>query len=279
LEEILELAQRGIDGDSTAHLTYSQGDLEIYPRSDLKQVVPDDLKEIIQEAGDPDGLNNLGFSITQDSPIRRVGINIGPGEWTTYRVESDDQTWAYGRYHELTDKLVSDRTLYAKLRSSRPQTLREGKDDKWRPSAWEPKKDWRLIFLTVLVAIPFALSLIALVYMAFVTAVAYAKPTNTGYTRQQFQRAIQTQKDALTQVHWMGAHWAVIFGLTLSYAIILLALSRWLKSFLKSKVILRKAPFLSQFNFRGSNTDPVALGSFYVALITLIITGIALLIP
>ena len=278
LEEMLELAQRGFDGDSIAHLTYSQGDLEIYPRSDLKQVVPDDLNEIIQEAGNPDGLNNLDFSITQDSPLRKVSINIGPGEWTTYWVESVDQTWAYGRYHELTDIFVRDRTIYAKCRSSRPQALREGSGDKWRPTAWEPKKDWRIIFMSALVITPFVLAFLVLVSVALIAIVAYTPSTGAGYTRQQYQQAIRTQKDSLAQIHWMGAHWAVIAGLTLSYIIILWALSRWLKTFLNSRVILRKATLLSQFSFRGANSDPVAVGSFYAAFLTMIITVIALII-
>ena len=64
-------------------------------------------------------------------------MQIGYGEWTTYLVESDDQTWAYGRYHELTDNLLANRSVFAKGYSPSPQILQEGTDNKWRRAAWK----------------------------------------------------------------------------------------------------------------------------------------------
>ncbi|SRR5258708_39661741 len=95
LESLLELAQRGIDSaNTTSQLTYLQGDLEIYPNQHVGIILPDHLADLIKEADEPNELDNLAFSVSQPSPARHVEISIGPGEWTTYHVESDDQTWA-----------------------------------------------------------------------------------------------------------------------------------------------------------------------------------------
>ena len=272
-EELLELAQRGIDGDSAASLRYSQGDLEIYSEDDLRRVTPDDLDAIIREAGDPEELTNLTFCIGQDSPVRMVTIVIEPDDWTMYEVESEDQTWAFGRYHELTEKLLGDRSLYSKFRSASPEVLREGAD-KWQPAAWEPVKDWRIFLTGSSVVIPWILFIGALLYALLVSGDASVKPGQPGQTIQ----TVPNYQQALAQVRWFDAHSTVIISLILIYAIILFTYMRWLRVFLHSKVILRPASLMSRFSFRAANSDPVALGSFYVVLITLIVTGIALLI-
>src|SRR6202046_2458788 len=165
LESLLELAQRGIDStDTVARLTYLQGDLEIYPQDHEGIILPSHLAEIIKEAGEPNELNNLTFSIDQPCPNRRVEISIGPGVWTNYRVESDDQTWAFGRYHEVTGRLMADRCNYTKCTSASPQIIQEGTDDKWRPAAWESDEGWLIaisgmapMFVTLLLGVWLAL--------------------------------------------------------------------------------------------------------------------------
>jgi hypothetical protein len=268
---MLELAQGGIEErDSEAHLTYLQGDLEIYPQDNLKRVLPDHLSEVIKEGGDPDELNNLDFSITQEAPSRRVDIRIGPGEWTMYRVESDDQTWAFGRYHELTDKLLKDRSLWAKFRSTSPEVLRDGADDKWRSAAWEPVNDWRITLTGVIAIFAWIVPLIE----AITVATFVVNYHSHGRTKID----ISNREQATSVIHWAGANKVIIIGLTLSYLVGLVAWGRWFKTLLKSGVMLRKASLLSQFNFNSKKADSVVLASFYVSFFTLIFTTLTLLI-
>jgi hypothetical protein len=262
---MLELAQRGIDGDSEAHLTYSQGDLEIYPQGTLKRVLPDDLKEVIHEAGDPDELSNLNFSINQTSPVRVIDIYIGPGDWTEYTVESDDQTWALGRYHELTERLLNSRTIYAKCRSRSPQTLREDKASIWQPAPWELAKGWRIVAINSLRIIAGLIPGLIAAYIGLTAVSAYTSTSDP--TRQDKQ----TSQQSLVQMHWIGAHVVPILLLAVSYIVIVFGLRRWFKTFLTSKVILRQSTLLGQFSFRGSASDPLALASFYAAVAALLV--------
>jgi hypothetical protein len=269
---MLELAQKGIgEEDSLAHLTYSQGDLEIYSQDDMKRVLPGHLTEVITEAGEPDELNNLYFYISQDNPVRRVEINIGPGDWTTYRVESDDQTWAFGRYHELTDRLLIDRCMYAKGAAPRPEVLHEGTDDNWRPAAWEPVKDWRIALSVIAPSFAALLPAVAVLSAALVAFTYYASNGNTKNDKLDHQQLLQL-------IHSAGTNKAIIIGMSLSYLIGLFAVRRWLRSFLKSAVVLRKISLLSQFNFQNKKSDTVILASFYVSFATLIITALAMLL-
>ena len=126
LQQTLELAQGGIDDpDSSASLVYSRGNLEFYPEGKLNKILPKHLDQAIEAAGRPDRLDNLTFSIRQDDLSRSVDIQIGSDGWTFYRVESDDQTWAHGRYHERTENFLQHRGLYAKYTDPVPQTLEE----------------------------------------------------------------------------------------------------------------------------------------------------------
>jgi hypothetical protein len=131
------------------------------------------LSEIIREAGNPDELDNLYFSISQDSPPRRVDIQIGSGDWTTYLIESDDQTWAYGRYHELTEMLLADRSLYAKGHSGAPEVPQKGTGDKWRAAAWELTTNWRMTFASVAFGLLVFVLIISIVPIPIVLAYYY----------------------------------------------------------------------------------------------------------
>jgi hypothetical protein len=272
LESLLELAQRGMDAaDTTAHLTYLQGDLEIYPHDHGGIVLPDHFAEIIKEAGEPTELNNLLFSVIQPFPPRRVEVSIGPGEWTTYRVESDDQTWAFGRYHELTDRLMADRCNYAKGTSASPQIIEERTDDKWRPAAWESDKGW-LIALSAMAPKLAALSLLAgFLFVAYIPFEASFGPVKTKADRAQHAAALRTE-------HWLHTHSFAVFVLMTSCLVAIYAWWRWLRSSLISAVILRKTSLAYQFSFRNKRQDSLALASTYIALLTLIVTVIALIL-
>src|SRR5262249_2514380 len=113
--------------------------------------------------------------------------------------------------------------------------------------------------------------LMAVLYPALTVAVAYAL---LGKTKQDQLNHEQT----VAQVHWLQMHSSLLIVLLVSYAVMHFALLRWARAFLHSKVTLRPLLLLLRFSFGTASSDPVALGSFYVALTTLIVTGIALLV-
>ena len=268
LQELLEIAQKDFCDASDASMIYLQGDFEITPQVDKGKILPRHVDEMIKDAGDPNELNNLSFSISQTAPMQNVEIHIGSGGWTTYRVKSTDQTWAYGRYHELTDKLMSDRSLYAKFSAGQPEILRE--DNKWRTTAWEVSKDWRELGTAVAASIPW-LPLVATGCFGFVIAAYAASPGSNAAERQSHKLALQ-------DVHNLHTHASILIVLTVLYIITLYAYRAWLRSWLRSKIVLRKPPLMSQFSFRDRKSGAVGLASFYIAVFTLIVTTVAVII-
>lgn len=272
LEEILELAQRGIEENSVANLKYSQGDADIYSPGNHGKILPENLSEIIREAGNPDELTNLYFSINQDSPARRIDIQIGSGsgDWTTYLIESDDPTWAYGRYHELTERLLANRGLYAKGHSPGPQVLQKGTGNRWRPAVWELVPDWRA---SVAESLPKALWLIlAIEIVPILIALAYYyDSTNTKVSRND-------QRNAEHVLQWFSNNSGVLFFITVSYVIMLIFLRRRMKTFLKSKVILQGVSLFSQLSFRRNRDDAVQLMILYLTFLLLVVGIITFLI-
>lgn len=268
---MLEIAQKDFGSASEAHLVYYKGDLKISP-DDLNsvEILPRHVNEVIKQAGDPDELNNLVFSISQVSPMRRIEIRVGFGSWTTYRIESDDQTWAFGRYHELTDKLMNNRSLYAKFRSGQPQVMKEGTDDKWRPAVWEVRNDWRELAVAIAAGIPWLPVLLAAMYAVFVTGYA----VSSGSTAAERYNHEQALRDA----HNLASHSSIITILAFAYAFTLFAYRRWLGSWLRSKIVTRKSPLMSQFSFRDRKSGAVSLASFYVVVFTFIVSTIAIII-
>jgi hypothetical protein len=228
------------------------------------------LSEIIREGGNPDELNNLYFSISQDSPARRVDIQIGSGDWTTYLIESDDQTWAYGRYHELIEMLLADRRLYAKGHSAAPQVPQEGIGDKWRAAAWELKTSWRATFasaafgvLVGILAISIAPIPIALAY--------YYNAANTMVGKSDKQNAEHV-------LQWYNNNGSTLFLLFVAYIAMLVVLRRQLKSLLRSKIALQETSFFSQLSFRRNRDEAVQLLTLYLTFLLVIVGVIALLV-
>jgi hypothetical protein len=270
LEEILELAQRGIDENPAASLKYSQGDKDHYSHVHHGKILPANVAEIIKLAGDPDDLNNLEFSINQDAPARRVDIQIGPGDWTKYLIESDDQTWAYGRYHELTERLLANRSSYAKGHLPRPEILRNDTDDKWRSTVWELVPDWRATFADNFLK-PLWLALSVEIFPILVAMVYYFDPTNN-----RVGRADQNNAEHLLQ--WFNDNSFILIFITLSYIFMLIFLRRWTRTFLRSKVRLRGVSIFSQLSFRRNRDDAVQLIILYLTFLLLVIGVITLLL-
>lgn len=270
LEEILQLAQKGIDENSAVSLKYSQGDKDHYSHGNHGKILPVNVAEIVKLAGDPDDLNNLEFSISQDAPARRVNIQIGPGDWTKYLIESDDQTWAYGRYHELTERLLANRSSYAKGHFARPEVLRNDTDDKWRATVWELVPDWRASFADHFLT-PMWLALSVEIFPILVALVYYFNPTNN-----RVGRADQNNAEHLLQ--WFNNNSFVLILITLSYVFMLIYLRRWMRTFLRSKVRLRDVSIFSQLSFRRNRDDAVQLIILYLTFLLLVIGVITLLI-
>ena len=266
---MLRVAQKDFDDTAEAQLVYSQGELEITPQAFTCEILPAHVDELIKEAGDPDELNNLLFTISQPSPIRKIEVRIGFGRWATYRVESDDETWAYGRYHELTDKFMRDRSLYAKFHSGQPEILKEGTDDKWRTTVWEVSKDWRESLVAVVASLPWWPLIVAALFAITITGYSVS-PGSTVSDKDNHKLALQ-------DAHHLAAHSSILTILTLCYLFTLYAYRHWMQNWIKSKIVVHRSPLVSQFSFRGGKSGAVSLASLYVAVfafITALITDI-----
>lgn len=272
LEEVLELAQKGIEDHPVALLRYSQGDEEIYSHgdSDSGKISRVNLQEIIEDAGDPGELHNLHFSVSQEVPVRRVEIQVGSGDWTTYLVESDDPTWAYGRYHELTDKLLISRSLYAKGHSPSPQILKEGTDNKWRPAAWELVSNWKTSAGDDLIKALWTVLIFELVLIAYAIG-TYYDPGGSS------QVAKNDQHNAAAALGWIDKNSFIIFLVNVTYIAMILALKRWMRYFLRSVVLLQNDSFLLQLSPSKNRNDPIRLITLYITFGALMVSIVALM--
>ena len=274
LEEMLELAQRGIDDTNVnAHLSYWQGDQQISPQDSMHKVLPRNLDEIIKEA-DPETreLSNLSFDISQDGPVERaVVIQIGPDQWTTYEVRSDDQTWAIGRYYELTNKLLNDRNLYSKAYSARPQVPQKGAQGSWKPGTWEVVDDLRVSLVKLAVWLSLWAAPIAAAIFAFFADSWY-------YPGGKTYADLMDHQNALNMLHWANVNQSTIILISLSYLLWLISgRLYWLKSWRKSAVVLKKSAILSQFSFTASGQNSVAIATFYATVVAVILAIITIL--
>jgi hypothetical protein len=55
------------------------------------------------EQGSLAELTDLKFEAGQGDQALHVEVQIGPGDWTIYEVQSSNDTWARGRYQQLTE--------------------------------------------------------------------------------------------------------------------------------------------------------------------------------
>lgn len=272
LERILELAQRGIEENSVANLKYSLGNKVFYSNGNNGRILPEDFRrDIVREAGNPGELNNLIFSISQASPVRRIEIEIGPGDWTTYLIESDDPTWAHGRYFEITEELLADRNLYAKGRSSTPQVPKEGTDE-WRPAVWELVSDWRASALDYLNVVLWFVVVIEIGIIIIADLYYHNTHGNAEVARNDHH-------NAQLVLNWFNNNATLLFFISLSYILMIIFLSRRMKKLLESKVILQGSnSFISQLRFQNNRNDAVQLALLYLTFFILIVGIVTLLI-
>jgi hypothetical protein len=272
----LELAQRGIGQNSVARLLYSRGNEEIYSEGSGGKILPENFGQVVRDAGDPSELNNLYFSIHQDSPVRSVEIEIGPGDWTRYFIESDDQTWAHGRYYEITEKLLANRSLYAKGSSSTPEVPKEGTDG-WRPAAWELVSDWRASAVgNVTLSLWSVLwCVVAAGIFTYLVALGYYYDT---YTNAEVAR--NDRHNAHLVLIWFRHNSALLLIVIFCYVVMVITLDRRVKKLLETKVILhgKGSSFLAQLGFQRNRNDAVQLAILYLTFLILIV-GIVALFP
>lgn len=274
LEELLELAQRGIDHDPAARLVYLQGREEIYAEKSSGKILPGDFGQVVKDAGDPRELNNLYFSISQVSPVRRVEIEIGPGEWTWYVIESDDQTWAHGRYHEITEKLLVDRSLYAKSHSSTPQVPGRGTDN-WHPAPWELTPDWRVS------AVDYVNQIVRWVLGCTMVAEIGTILVSLSYYHATYTDPEQAKNDryaANMVLEWFKHNTTWLLLLNLGYIFLVVMLNYWMKTFLSSRVILQdnNKSLLFQLGLQGNRDNLVNFAMLWLAFFSTIIGVVGL---
>lgn len=118
----MALSQKGIDSPkATAKIRYRQGSEVTTSGKGISKIEPQHLSKLIEESGNPKRLINFKFSAKQKNPYRRIEVTIRLDGWTYYEVASSDFTWALGRFHELTEKLLTNRRLTAKAQFPLPQ--------------------------------------------------------------------------------------------------------------------------------------------------------------
>jgi hypothetical protein len=270
---MLELAQRGIDKNPETELIYAQGNEEIFSRGNEGHILPENLAQVIKDADDPAEMNNFFFSIGQDSPVRRVEIEIGPGDWTRYFIESDDPTWAHGRYHEVTEKLLASRSLYAKGHASAPQVPREGTNE-WRPAAWELVSNWRANIAN------YTIPALWIILIAEIVTITVALSYYYDDAGAKSKVAVSDRHNAEVALNWFHSNSALLAFITFSYVAMIILVRQRMRRLLRSKIILegRGSSFFSQLGFKRNRDDAIQLATVYLTLLILMVGVAALLV-
>jgi hypothetical protein len=114
-------------------------------------------------------------------PNRYVQIEIGPGDSTTYTVGSDDSTWTLGRHYGLTEKLLSDRSHYAKYRVPAPgMSIQKSNLLAYEDLPWKTDRNWRIRLAGATSCVPFGVNYVC-AFVAILLAFTYFRQT----TRRQ----------------------------------------------------------------------------------------------
>jgi hypothetical protein len=248
--DLLELSQRGIDEpDSTAELIYQQGSNVTTSDKGVRKVTAESLSELIKESGETRHLINLEFSANQESPHRSVRIHIHPDGWTYYGVESSDFTWALGRFHELTEMLLANRRLPAKVKFPLPEVVTPKQEFmSWGTPFWSSTDDWRITLVKLFKDAPF--------WFPFLVVVAFtASPPSSSL-----------------------AHTISLASLTLAYAAFLFGYYRWLQATFRSNVSMAR----SQLNIRSlvidKEAEPVDRGILLVTVVGVLVSILTLIV-
>ena len=165
---------------------------------------------------------------------------------------------------------MADRCNYAKGTSASPEIVQEGTQGKWRPAAWESDKRWLISLSAKAPKIAIWFLLCGFIYFGYVVLEANFGPIKTRIDRANRVSAIHAE-------HWLRTHSFTVFLITMSCIIGIYAWRRWLRSLLISSVILERSSLAYRFSFQDKQQDSVALASAYIALLTLVVTIVALI--
>jgi hypothetical protein len=247
--ELLELAQRGIDApDATAELYYQRGSNVTTSDKGVSKITAEQLSKLIEESGESKNLANLKFSSSQDSQARSVNLNIDTDGWVYYTVESSDFTWALGRFHELTEALLDKRRLPAKARFPLPEILTSRQSYMaWGGALWLPLRDWRITLVNMFRESPVAIIPLILLSFAFV--------------RPSFSVAGEI----------------VVAGLALAYAAILFGYDHWLRETYRSYVSIARPRLGIISVIFDKEADPASRGILLFTIVGVVV-GILTLI-
>jgi len=262
------LAQKDMrKSKSSAEIICVIGETRLRSDNGTQLIEPDSLRTLIKDTSGIRELDNFVFYVSQKDPNRYVEIEIGPGDWTTYTVESDDVTWTLGRHYELTEKLLSHRSSYAKYKIPAPcLSIQKGSLLAYEDLPWKAERNWRISLAeAVSKAATFTNYLCAVI--AIILAFAYFGKT----AKQRAAADIQISRF----VDSVG--FVVLVLLAFSYMLLYFAARKWHARQLKSRVIVEKPSLLMAFTFRDAKVDPIGLGSFYVGVGALLAAVAALL--
>jgi hypothetical protein len=225
-------------------------------------IEPEYLDALMTEVDGIRELDNLTFRIEQQDPKRYILIDIGPGDWTEYTVESDSDTWTLGRHYELTEKLLEDRSFYAKYKRPRPYILVKEKGRfVWETVPWKPGRGWRMTVAGTSEALVWSINRLVPLGALFAIA-AYI-----GDTKKQRHVFIENLNN-FSRSGWLAFSLAML----IAYLFLRIAFWRWGLLRLKSRVKISSPSILAQFTFSGTDADVVTLASLYVAIAIFLIT-------
>jgi hypothetical protein len=241
------------------------GETRLRTDAGLQLVEPEDLRSLIKDAIGIRELDNFAFWVRQKDPNRYVEIEIGPGDWTMYTIESDDITWTLGRHYELTEQMLIDRSSYAKHKIPAPRlSIQKGSLLVYEDLPWKAERNWRISFQETISNVAIGVNVVVAIF-AILLAFSYFGKT----ARQRAEANVRISQ------FFDSRSFVALVLLALSYGLLYVAARKLHARQLKSRVIVRKPSLLLAFTFRDAKIDPIGLGSFYIGVAALVATVVA----
>jgi hypothetical protein len=240
---MLEIAQQGIeDPTSKAAVSYQHHSDVTEPDEHLSRITPDHIVKLIEESGETSSLDNLKLSVAQENPIRSVQIEIDPEGWTYYTVQSSDLTWALGRFHELTEEFLKNRSRYTQIESPLPEILTQGGYRAWGAALWIPGRDGLLSSIRALMRVG--------MFLAFLLSIGVMISPG-GVAPKSF--AIATMAAIYGYIHWS-------------------------RTLLKSHIIIDQTPRSVRAVLLSKQSDPTSRATHYIMILSIFVTIISIIL-
>lgn len=248
--ELLTLSQKGMDSPkTTAKIRYRQGSEVTTSGKGISKIELKHLSKLIEESGNPKRLINFKFSAKQKNPSRRIEVAIRLDGWTYYEVASNDFTWALGRFHELTEMLLSNRSDWAVAQSPLPQVVTPGQYySDWGGPLWIATYDQRVTLIRRFKRFP--------IWFAFFIILVFV---------------IQPPPFSPIQVIKLGSFAITYIAATYGYL-------RWLSGTLRSYVSITPSQLNIKSLITNKEANPIDRGIFLTAVAGVIINILTLLL-